>query len=44
LIRSLQPADDGVEGGKVVELEAAQIRGVEIVAGQVDVIAWPERI
>ena len=44
LIRSLQPADDGVEAGKVVELEVAQIRGVEIVAGDVDMIALPERL
>src|SRR5205807_1528590 len=40
----LQLANDGVEGGEVVELESAQIRGVEIMPGHVDVIAMPERL
>jgi hypothetical protein len=40
----LQPADDRVEGGEVVELESAQIRAIEVVPGHVNVITLPGRL
>src|SRR5215467_1359607 len=40
----LQLADYGVESGKMVKLEEAQIHSVEIVADHIGVIARPERV